>query len=98
MGTCAKIRVPEVYGVFRDEEKPDEYFCIAMEDMCAEFDLCEGVSGISFATAKELVSVAAKLHGTFYKGGAGEGQTDGQDWMVAESADGHWDALWCNYR
>ena len=42
----APIRVPEVYGVWRDEVNPETWFLIAMEDLSVENEVLPGAPGL----------------------------------------------------
>ena len=85
IGENIGVRVPKVYGVFRDEEKPDEWFCLALENMSVEATVQEAIKGVSFEDHKTLLKLAGDMHGRMY--GAEETKFD---WVDRAGADGSW--------
>ena len=86
------LQLAEVYGVWRDAEKPDEWFCIAMADVSPENDICNAAKGITIDDAKDIVKIAAKLHGKYFQSKALE-----DEWLSAAGPDGtfhHFFAAW----
>ena len=59
--------IPDVIAVFVDPEKPKEFFCIVMNDMGIEHEPMDQITGVTLQEQTELLSVAAKLHTTFWK-------------------------------
>ena len=47
------------HGVFIDPEKPDEFFCIAMEDMLASHTAIDQIAGLSYEEVLQLADMAA---------------------------------------
>lgn len=91
------VQVPKVFGVFRDEEKPDhgatlEWFCIIMENMSVEADVLDGITGLEWKDQCQLLQTVAKMHGRMYK----SPELD-QEWLDATGADGHWSGFWVNF-
>ena len=63
----APVRVPEVYGVWRDEVNPETWFLIAMEDLSVENEVLPGAPGLDWATTQKVVQIAAKMHAAYYQ-------------------------------
>lgn len=86
------LQLVNVYGVWRDTEKPDEWFCIAMEDVSPDNDVFNCVKGITIADAQDIVKIAARLHGHYFQ------STDLElDWLSGAGPDGtyhHFYATW----
>lgn len=47
------------HGVFIDPVKPDEFFCIAMEDMLASHTAIDQIAGLSYEEVLQLADMAA---------------------------------------
>jgi hypothetical protein len=47
--TVSKVlSIPSIIAVFSDAEKPDEFFCIAMEDMLEKHTAIDQIAGLSY--------------------------------------------------
>ena len=57
---------PALIGTFKDPEKPEEFFCIAMEDLSVEYDAMPGKDGITKAEAILMAKQAARMHAHFW--------------------------------
>jgi thiamine kinase-like enzyme len=67
-GTVAKVMpIPDVIQVFKDPDNPDEFFCIAMEDLSVLFKPMDQTIGITWQQAKDLALSVGKLHATFWE-------------------------------
>jgi hypothetical protein len=64
---AAVMTIPEAIGVFIDPEKPDEFFCIAMEDLNLSNYAIDQIEGIDIEACKQLGSMTAKFHAAFWE-------------------------------
>lgn len=60
------LPIPKVLGTFVDEEKPSEFFVIAMEDLSIDFNPMDQIKGISHEEGLALAPLVAKLHAEFW--------------------------------
>jgi hypothetical protein len=63
---AACMSIPKMVGVLIDEDKPEEFFCIAMEDLLPNHDLVDQVTGLTVAEAASLADMAAAFHANFW--------------------------------
>lgn len=61
------LSIPHVHGVFIDPEKPDEFFCIAMEDMLASHTAIDQIAGLSYEEVLQLADMAAGFHAGYWQ-------------------------------
>ena len=64
---AAVMTIPETIGVFIDDEKPDEFYCIAMEDLNLKNDSIDQIEGVTIEDCKKLGSMAARFHAAFWE-------------------------------
>jgi hypothetical protein len=61
------MSIPKMVGVLIDEDKPEEFFCIAMEDLLPTCDPVDQITGLSVAEAANLADMAAAFHANFWE-------------------------------
>jgi hypothetical protein len=62
------LRSPKLLASFKDAVKPDEWFCLVMEDMgTAGFTVMNQVDGMTVDQTKAILVPLAKLHGLYWK-------------------------------
>ena len=61
------MTIPEPIGVFIDPEKPEEFYCLAMDDLNLSNDSIDQIVGITIEDCKQLGSMAAKFHAAFWE-------------------------------
>lgn len=64
---AAVMTIPEPIGVFIDPEKPEEFYCLAMDDLNLSNDSIDQIVGITIEDCKQLGSMAAKFHAAFWE-------------------------------
>ena len=64
--TCtACARFVDVFaGVWTAPEAPNEWFCIAMENLCIENDVCDQIAGMSYEDQFNLITDVANFNGS----------------------------------
>ena len=62
------VRCPNVLATFKDADKPDEYFCIVMEDMLAAgYRVMDQITGISWDECIGLCEPVTTMHAKFWE-------------------------------
>eukprot|EP00037_Helgoeca_nana_P028858 m.342259 g.342259 ORF g.342259 m.342259 type:complete len:192 (+) comp27848_c2_seq4:317-892(+) len=61
------LNTPEIYGIRRDSAAPNEWFCIAMEDLTIHSNPLNQIEGITWDDQKAMVEVIANFNAQFYK-------------------------------
>jgi hypothetical protein len=54
------MAIPTLVGVFIDEEKPEEFFCIAMEDLNLGHEAIDQIKGITFDECGQLAKMGER--------------------------------------
>ena len=54
-------------GVFKDKELPEEFFCIAMEDLNVANDAIDQIKGMTLEECGQLAKMAAAFHASFWE-------------------------------
>jgi hypothetical protein len=83
------LQTVEVYGVWRDAEKPDEWFCIAMANMNTANQVFDCAKGITWAESTNILMLAAKLHAKYFQSDVLK-----QDWLSCAGPDGTYHHVW----
>lgn len=60
------LKLPEIYGVWTDPAAPNEWFCIAMEDLCVKNDVCNQIVGMTYEDQFNLITDIANFNGENY--------------------------------
>ena len=61
------LPIADCLGVYVDPEKPDEFFCIAMEDLSVDFEPCDQIVGITWQECSKLAEKTAQMHAAFWE-------------------------------
>ena len=90
------VPIADCLGVYVDAEKPDEFFCIAMEDLSVDFEPCDQVVGISWQECNAMAKKVGEMHAAFWEhdclkqdiiGGRGKCCIWFESWCHGSSAD-----------
>ena len=62
------MRSPKCLATFKDKEKPDEWFCIVLEDMnTIGYTVMNQIDGLTLEQTRNLFVPITKMHGMYWK-------------------------------
>ena len=61
------VRVPKVYACLKDKWAPNEFFCLAMENLNVTSIPCDSTEGLTVTEAEQLLVHIGQLHGHYWE-------------------------------